>query len=198
MNHRRVTLRGALLVVGPVGLALLAAGCGGGSKTPGVARIGAATTTAAVSGGSPAGPTPGPAQKADLVAFVNCMQKHGIQAQLGQGGEGISITAGGGPNSPLLQKAQQACQKLLPGGGPHALSPAQAAENLRGLVALASCMRTHGYPNFPDPTGQGVFNLSSGNGFDPNSPQFQAAMTTCQPPGAHLRIGIRASSAAPG
>jgi hypothetical protein len=194
-----VLYRAVVLAAGFTAIATLASGCGGGSKPPGVAQIGPATTTTApASGGSSAGPGPGPAQKADLVSFVDCMQKHGIQAQLAQGGQGISITGGGGPNSPLLQKAQKACQKLLPNGGPKPLSPAQAAENLKDLVALAACMRTHGYPSFPDPTSQGVFNLSNTNGFDPSSSQFQTAMNTCQPAGARLRIGIRVSGPAPG
>lgn len=191
--------RAAVVALGLAVLGTVASGCGGGSKSPGVAQIGpATTTTAAASGGSSPGPSPSPAQRADFVAFVDCMQKHGIQAQLAQGGEGVSITGGAGPNSPLLQKAQQACQKLLPGGGPKPLSPAQAAQNLKDLVALAACMRTHGYPNFPDPSSQGVFSLTTANGFDPNSPQFQAAMNKCHPAGARLRIGIRVSGSGPG
>jgi hypothetical protein len=189
--------RAAVVAAGLTALATLASGCGGDSKTPGVAELGPATTTAPATGGSSTGPGPGPAQKADVVAFVDCMQKHGIQAQLGQGGAGISITGGGGPNAPLFEKAQQACQKLLPAGGLQPLSPAQAAENLKELVALAACMRTHGYVSFPDPNGQGVFNLTTANGFDPHSPQFQAAMVSCHPPGAQVRIETRASSAAP-
>ncbi len=46
-------------------------------------------------------------------------------------------------------------------------------------------MRTHGVPNFPDPTfsGGGVkMTLKAGgaNGIDPNSPQFKAAQKACQ------------------
>jgi hypothetical protein len=121
------------------------------------------------------------------------MQQHGIQAQLGQGGHGISIS-GADPSSSQMQRAQTACSKLLPGGGPKALTPAQQAQMIRQLVELASCMRKHGFPNFPDPDGQGGFDLSQASGIDPGSPKFQQAMTTCQPGGnGHLRIGIRVS-----
>jgi hypothetical protein len=42
-------------------------------------------------------------------------------------------------------------------------------------VAFAQCMRAHGVPNFPDPSG-GLFNLS---GMDQGSPQFQHAAGIC-------------------
>lgn len=193
--------RAIILLLALGALSVLAAGCGGGSPTPGVAHIGATTATApALSGGS-ASPAPSAGGKANFVAFVDCMQKYGVQAQLGQGGRGVSITGGPGPNAPQFQKAQQACQKLLPGGGPQPLSPAQQAQEVKLLVGLAACMRSHGYPNFPDPSAQGVFSLTSASGVDPNSQQFQSAMNTCRPHddnGVPLRIGIRAAEARPG
>jgi hypothetical protein len=41
-------------------------------------------------------------------------------------------------------------------------------------------MRKHGVTNFPDPNGQGVIQLSSGTGIDPQSPTFRSAQTACQ------------------
>lgn len=184
---------GHLLLALPAALVvLLAAGCGG-SKSPSVASLGPTTS-------KPTAASPPSSSAADskpngttFVAFVDCMQKHGIQAQLGQGGRGVSITGGAGPNSPELQAAQKACQKLLPGGGPQPLSPAEEAQELKELLALAQCMRTHGYPSFPDPDGQGTFDFSGSNAVDPNSPQFEQAMNACRPSGGKipLRIGIR-------
>ena len=54
-------------------------------------------------------------------------------------------------------------------------------------------MRTHGYPGFPDPNSQGAFDFGGASGVDPNSAQFQAAMTACHPGNSKvpLRIGIR-------
>jgi hypothetical protein len=49
-----------------------------------------------------------------------------------------------------------------------------------GLLAYAQCMRSHGVPNFPDPSGSGAISISSSEGIDPNSPQFQAAQKSCQ------------------
>jgi hypothetical protein len=45
------------------------------------------------------------------------------------------------------------------------------------LVAFAVCMRSHGVPNFPDPTGGGFKN--PGSGFNPQSPAVQSAQSAC-------------------
>jgi hypothetical protein len=49
-------------------------------------------------------------------------------------------------------------------------------------LAFSRCMRTHGVPNFPDPTpqGNGGYSLSLGSGVNPRSPQFQAAQQACK------------------
>jgi hypothetical protein len=178
----------------PAALAVvLASGCGG-SKSPSVASLGPTSTHSTTS--QPTSKAAGSKPNATtFVAFVDCMQKHGVQAQLGPGGRGVSITRGASPNSPQLQAAQKACQKLLPGGGPQPLSPAQQAQEVRELLALAQCMRTHGYPSFPDPSSQGTFDFTGSGAVDPNSALFQQAMTACHPTGAKvpLRIGIRVS-----
>lgn len=76
------------------------------------------------------GPPPSPAEQARMMAqalkMSKCMRSHGItdfpDPQSGPGGGiRISISAGPGhpsdldPNSPAFQRAQAACQKLLPG-----------------------------------------------------------------------------------
>lgn len=169
------------------GLGVAAAGCGGGPKKPSVASLGpttAATTTTTTGGGSSGGP-PKP-NTAALVRFQHCMQAHGVPVSIQAGGRGISIRVGGpgsaGPGASQMQKAQQACQKLLPGGGPKAATPAQQAEQRQNLLKLAQCMRKHGYPNFPDPDSQGGLDLNSSN-IDPRSSQFQTAMQACAPGG---------------
>jgi hypothetical protein len=52
-------------------------------------------------------------------------------------------------SSSQLQTAQQACQDLLPNVLPNGTpEPAQVRQALR----FSRCMRTHGYPTFPDPS----------------------------------------------
>lgn len=171
------------------------AGCGGSSHAPSVASLGPTTTTAPTpsssSGGS--GARPG---VASFVAFADCMDKHGIPVSVstGQGDAGISIRAGSQgaalKGSAQFQAAQTACQKLLPGGGPKQLTPAQEAQARRSALALSACMRTHGYPNFPDPTSEGVLDLT---GIDPNSSPFRTAMQACSPHGGGGPIAVRVS-----
>ena len=113
---------------------------------------------------------------------------------------GDSITAGYGlPASQAfpaqLQRAQEACQKYLPGGGPQALTPAQKAQMRQSELQIAQCMRKHGYPNFPDPDSQGVLDLPN---IDPSSSQFQTAMQACRPSGGKGNIGIRIRAGGPG
>ena len=47
---------------------------------------------------------------------------------------------------------------------------------MAAAVKLAACMRTHGFPSFPDPNAQGVFLLNNVN----RDQQFQSAISTCQ------------------
>jgi hypothetical protein len=180
-QHR---LAAALLLAG---LGVLAAGCGGGGKKPSVASLGPTTAATTTTGGGSSG---GPARSntAALVKFQHCMQAHGVQVnvQTGNGGKNISIGVGGpgsaGPSPALMQKAQEACQKLLPGGGPKPATPAQQAEQRQNMLKLAQCMRKHGFPNFPDPDSQGGLDLNASN-IDPGSSRFQTAMQACSPGG---------------
>lgn len=51
-------------------------------------------------------------------------------------------------------------------------------------LAWSSCMRSHGVPNFPDPTqngsGRTLIRIGPSTGIDPNSSQFKAAQQACQ------------------
>jgi hypothetical protein len=75
-------------------------------------------------------PQPTPAQKAEALKnglkMAVCMRAHGIKDFPDPRSDGsISINASPGsdlnPNNPLFQTAQNACAKLLPGGGPKGL-----------------------------------------------------------------------------
>ena len=82
-------------------------------------------------------------------------------------------------SGPALKKAQAACKEFLPGGsGP---PPALTAQERRQGLELATCMRAHGVPNFPDPgsaPGPGTANKQSLIG-ESSSPAFQHAVTVC-------------------
>jgi hypothetical protein len=66
-----------------------------------------------------------------------------------------------------------------PGGGTPESNETSAAAQQK-FVKFAQCMRTHGEPEFPEPT-EGHIQIHSQNGHGPNpeSPQFQAAEKAC-------------------
>jgi hypothetical protein len=167
---------GPLAAAALLAAALLAAACGS-SPAP----------TASASGGQ---------GLVNLEDYAKCMRAHGIadfpDPQPNPGGQGGSFEFSGGPgsdlnhNDPRYQAADQACRSLLPQPVP------ASAQRIAGLVKLAACMRTHGFPNFPDPDSTGAFDSSK---FDSNSPQFESAIQTCQQQsGASGPIGVHPGS----
>jgi hypothetical protein len=48
------------------------------------------------------------------------------------------------------------------------------------FVKFSACMRGHGVPNFPDPSGGGGIQISSSSGIDVDSPAFKAAQSRCR------------------
>jgi hypothetical protein len=181
------------------GAALLIAGCGGGSPSSGVAHLSTGASSGSPSSGKSSTPESRASTQQKMVAYSQCMRSHGVP-EFPEPTEGRLLihrsvhnghATGIDPQSSQFQAAQKACGKLLPEGG--APSPAQQAKAQEGALKFSQCMRSHGVPNFPDPSfsGGGVkMTLKSGgaNGIDPNSPRFQAAQKACQselpgPPG---------------
>jgi len=148
-------------------LALVASGCGGGSPT-----------------GDSSGSDP------DAQAYSACMREHGVPNFPDPDSEGrIKITSGErnghtfgvDVNSPQFKKAQKICQKLQPNGG--APNKQEQAKEQQSLLRFSRCMRSHGVPNYPDPTftGDGGIKMSMrGTDVNPNSPQFAAAKKACK------------------
>ena len=180
-------LRAAALVVLLGCLGLLAAGCGGGSGSPSVARLGS-TTTSASSGVGSAALTPQQEISID-VAYAGCLNKHGVEVQAARTG-GLVWAAGPvlpGPGSPQVVAAERDCRSVLPKGGlPSRPTAAQTARALAQLLRYARCIRAHGIPKFPDPTSQGL-RISPSSVIDLNSPQFLAAEKRCK--GQSLTLG---------
>ena len=161
-----------------VTLAGIAAACG--SPSAGVAHLGATTTTTtATSTQSGAGKAGGA-----LVEYAQCMQHHGLPAfpLPTRTSTGYSLRIGPGtgvdPRSPKFQTAQDACHGLLPGKGiGPTITPADQADYLRAVA----CMRSHGFPAFPDPSiSKNQVHFTVPPGIDQSSNTFKAAVATCQ------------------
>jgi hypothetical protein len=139
------------------------------------------------------------------IKFADCMRSHGVPNfpdPSAGGGIQINSSSGINPQSPSFQSAQQACSKLMPGGGPGRGS-APASRKL-AMVKLAECMRQHGLSTFPDPTatppspgaGLGLAFGSPGSFIAVprammQSPAFNQAAAACNFPGAGRGPGVK-------
>lgn len=173
---RRSVRVSAALPAAVAAIALLAAGCGGGSGTP------------------DASSSPGPFSVQKMDSFAACMRSHGVQnfyfsarsSNPSPGSNGAVLSFGGfqvtgvNPQSAQFQSAMKSCRHVL-GIRP----PSQAVQHKQFDQALkqAACMRSHGYPGWPDPSegpnGQGIMIAGPPAGVDTNSPQFLKAAKVC-------------------
>jgi hypothetical protein len=201
--------RAAFLTAALVVLGVLAAGCGGNSPTGGVASLSShaskASTTSSTAAGSTGGGESSPGSQA--VAYAECMRSHGVpnfpDPKVSTNGNEVKVAIGVNPSitgNPHFKSAQQACNKLLPGGGPgegptHQITPQEQSRYLKA----ADCVRSHGVPNFPDPTFSGGGVHIEHQGLNESSPAFKAAVHACEsliPGGVHGGSGS-SSEAAP-
>jgi hypothetical protein len=105
-------------------------------------------------------------------AFAKCMRENGVDMPDPEPGGGMSRAIPAG-DAEKMNKASEACDKLLPNGGkPKPLSP----EDLDKARKTAKCMREHGIdmPD-PDPNSPGITIGSPDN--DPG--KMEKAMKEC-------------------
>jgi hypothetical protein len=176
---------GALALLAAAAVAL--AGCGG-SKAPSVANIATTSSPSAATGtsGSSRSATTATGKDATrlLVEWAACMRSHGDPDQTDPTVDnhyGINITIplsapetlsnevhdGTAPCNQYLAAASNALKAEHP-------APPAPSNGATG-VKYAACMRAHGVPNYPDPTG----NRTNLRGIDMNSPFFIRANKLC-------------------
>lgn len=115
--------------------------------------------------------------------FYQCMRDHGVDLPDPDPGQpGIQLQLP--PGDPNAAEAMEECRSLLPNGGE---APEVDAEALESLRAFTACMRENGI-DMADPGTDGTLSVPAG--VDPESAEFQAAMTECQPmlEGAPIRM----------
>ena len=175
--------RAAAAITAAAALALLAAACSGSQPAAG-------------SGGST--DARGSEASSSAVAYSHCMRSHGVPNypdpdRSGQLPKGDAQHFG--VSSSQYQAAQQACRPMLPTGGSLQQQEHQCMQNsdcppalvqqmLTADRKLAQCMRSHGVPNFPDPTANShgpIFNITNAGISDAESHthQFEAKLTEC-------------------
>ena len=132
------------------------------------------------------------------IAYSACMRSQGVP-NYPDPDSGGQLPKGDaqqfGVSTSQYQAAQQACQHLLPTGGSLHQEEYQCMQNsdcpsalvqqmLTADRKLAQCMRSHGVPNFPDPTTDSngpVFNITNAGISDAAShtSQFEAKLDEC-------------------
>jgi hypothetical protein len=162
-----------------VAAAALLAACGG-SPAHGIADL--VTTTAASPGSAAQAPLTG------AVRFANCMRSHGVTDYPDPASNGRPQSLKQiDPSSPTFLAAYRACQKYAQSGA--GIPPEPSPAELHAALAFAQCVRTHGFPQFPDPltteSPAGTFMLGPGmyfpvnRGYQVQSAAFLRAAKAC-------------------
>jgi hypothetical protein len=165
-----------------VGVVVLAAACNGSPSSTG-----------------PGGSTnAGGSTNSSLLAFSQCMRSQGVpnfpDSQPGASNAKFPGAQQLGVSSSLYQAAENACEHLLPAGANNQFPPAEMPQILSGMREFSQCMRSHGVPNWPDPTtnssGQPSFNLVGISGLNSDSPKVTATRNECSHLLPHQLKGI--------
>ena len=168
--------RTAAAIIATAALVLLAAACSGSPSSTG--------SSAPPDSSSSAG------ANSPLLAFSQCMRSRGVpdfpDPQPGATNAKFPGAQQLGVGSSQLSAAESACQHLLPAGVDDQFPPAEVPVLLSGMRQFSQCMRSHGVPNWPDPSvdseGRPAFDLSH-HGFsraEARSPQLEAKEAECQ------------------
>jgi hypothetical protein len=142
----------------------------------------------------------GPAEPSEttlLIEFSACVRAHGLpdfpdpQSEAAGGGypsgslnpylTKAAFTTRQGPvtpqyYTPQFLAAEKKCGALGLASG-FVITPASIRQDVKQEIAQDECLRTHGFPDMPDPTSLGRQTLPAS--IDPNSPRFQAARKRC-------------------
>jgi hypothetical protein len=152
--------QGAAILIVMVSIALLTAACGGSGASAGSGASPSATST-----------------YAKLVAWAQCMRSHGVPNFPDPSSNGAFNANSLNLQSPQMQSAQNACKSLQPTN--LGTSGQSHAQDLTQKLKFAQCMRTHGVPNFPDPSSDGAFHISI-KSINTQSATYKKAQQACQ------------------
>jgi hypothetical protein len=134
------------------------------------------------------------------VKFSVCMRSQGVaefpDPTIGSNGLpswGPTPNVDGG--APAYNAAQKVCKKDLP-----SLTHTSAEKAKANAAALkyATCMRSNGVPDFPDPNGQGLIQVNATGALEPSSPAFQKAQMACKSLDNGFGVSAASASSAPG
>jgi hypothetical protein len=150
------------------------------------AAIVAATVIAACGSTSPSSSSSGghPTQaqiQQDIVRFARCMRSHGMANLPDPTTSPHEFKTAFANPSPAIQSAYTVCRHLEPGGGPPSQSAVHNQAHTVALLAFARCLRSHGFPNFPDPnrSGEVTHEMLANVGINVHQPAVLQAADAC-------------------
>ena len=177
MRRHRLPVRAVVVVAT---LSVLVTGCGGGSA-PGVANVGSSIVSSTA--GSSA-----TSQSDALLVAGRCLRQNGLvnfpDPSIASSGpaKGTAILDKQSLRSfsdSVVSHAMVACNSALQNAGiGNGGSNVRTPQEIQDGLAFAQCVRRHGISNFPDPNGQGQFDLA-GTGIN------EHALTPAQLAAAH-------------
>jgi len=147
-----------------IAIAVMIVGCGSSSKS------GSATVSSNTG-------TPGN-RLAQAVRFSDCMRSHGV-SNFPDPGQPKDVLTKSEVNSPKFQAAQNTCVRLAPPPQPESAATQRARRT--AALAFAQCVRSHGFPSFPDPTptGQLTPEMAAAAGINLHQPAVLRAGYAC-------------------
>jgi hypothetical protein len=72
------------------------------------------------------------------------------------------------------------CALTITACGTSGSSSSHTGSGRTSFLAFSQCMRSHGVPNFPDPSAGGGIKLTRGSNINPFAPSFKTAHAQCQ------------------
>jgi hypothetical protein len=137
-------------------------------------------------GTSPASSTPpGSRQIAAALAYARCMRSHGVTNFPDPDPDGQFPSFHPDVSNQRLAAAQHSCRHLLSPSGGGGTETRGDQLKIAFLLKVARCMRTHGFPTYPDPVPGSASNQGSGTrfrgtGIDVRSERFQKEENACE------------------
>lgn len=161
-----------------------------------LAACGSSSPTASVPSLPGVGQRPAETQSGSLTewrAAVACARRHGMAGLpdpvIGANGK---VTLPGLVQIPTPTPAVQAAcgAQIRAIQSTVSTNTPESASDIRALLRVARCMRTHGFPRWPDPNGRGEFHVRSADAG--TQAQFNRAVAACNslfpPSGWHLTV----------
>lgn len=128
------------------------------------------------------------AANAAMLSFASCMHSHGVNGLPSPVSAPAAFKHSFTTTTPVYTAALGSCQRLLPGQQTDSHGAAHSHKQIAGMLAFARCLRSHGFPRFPDPASSGslTHEMLAQAGIDLHQPAVVRAADAC----THVTRGV--------